>query len=513
MKVRSVLARPFASVVARRIRKWSTEAIRAQEFWLHKLIAQGKSTAFGKAHGFASIASYQDYIRQVPLMTYEDYVPYIQRIQQGEVNVLWKGKPLYFAKSSGTTAGIKYIPITRDSISNHIDTARNALLMYIDETGNVDFVNGRMLFLSGSPALESINGILTGRLSGIAHHHVPRYLRANQMPSYTTNCIEDWEEKVHAIVEETRKERMTLVSGIPPWVQMYFDVLLATSGAATVKEVFPSLQLLVYGGVRFEPYRDKLLSTIGGPVDTIETYPASEGFIAFQDKRNEPGLLLNVDSGIFFEFVPTSELNTPNPIRLPLAEIDLSTNYALILTSNAGLWSYLIGDTVKFVSKNPYRLVVTGRTKHFLSAFGEHVILEEVESAVQQAMHQHQVEIIEFTVAPEVQPQAPERPYHEWFIEFGQRRPHSLQEFAATLDKLMCEKNIYYNDLITGHVLQPLKITEVAPGGFRQYLKSVGKLGGQNKVPHVTNDRTLADALQPWTLKHTAESKNQSGNL
>ncbi|MCS6917750.1 MAG: GH3 auxin-responsive promoter family protein [Chitinophagales bacterium] len=499
MGVKSVLATPFASMIARRIRRWSQDALRAQEYWLHKLVTEGRKTAFGRDHGFHHISSYADFVRQVPLRSYEDFLPYLQRIFNGENDVLWKGKPLYLAKSSGTTAGIKYIPITRDSISNHIHTARNALLLYIDETGKTDFVNGRMIFLSGSPKLETIHGIPTGRLSGIVNHHVPRYLRRNQLPSYETNCIDDWEQKVERIVEETRRENMTLVSGIPPWMQMYFDRLLQATGAASVKAVFPHLQLVIYGGVNFEPYRNRLLQTIGAPVDSIETYPASEGFIAFQDKRSEPGMLLNVDSGLFFEFVPAQEIHSERPTRLRLVDVEVDVNYALVLSSNAGLWAYVLGDTVRFVSKNPYRLVVTGRTKHFISAFGEHVIAEEVESALMLAAAEHRCSVTEFTVAPQVNPPSGQLPYHEWFIEFG-NQPASLAEFALRLDQLMCAKNIYYNDLITGHILQPLRITCIRPGGFIDYMKSIGKLGGQNKLPRLANDRTIADALSPWML-------------
>ena len=499
MGVKSVLAKPFANVIWRRIQRWSAEAERTQEFWFHKLITEGKKTAFGKDHAFHEIASYEDFVKKVPLLNYEDFIPYIERIKNGEENILWKGKPIYFAKSSGTTAGVKYIPITKDSIPNHIDSARNALLMYIAETGKTDFVNGKMIFLSGSPELEKINGILVGRLSGIVNHHVPRYLRGNQLPTFETNCIEDWEQKVEKIVEETMKEDMSLISGIPPWIQMYFEKLLEKTGRQTIKEIFPNFSLLVYGGVNFEPYRAKLFSTIGEKIDSIETYPASEGFIAFQDSQKEEGLLLNVDSGIFFEFVPASEIFAENPTRLQLKDVEVGINYALVLSSNAGLWSYVIGDTVKFVSKKPYRIVVTGRTKHFISAFGEHVIQEEVEQALMKAAHEENLEVIEFTVAPQVNPSNGELPYHEWFVEFAST-PGDMNAIRMKADQNLRVKNIYYNDLITGNILQPLKITLLQKDGFRNYMKSVGKLGGQNKVPRLSNNRQIADALIPFTI-------------
>ena len=505
MSVKSVLAKPFANVIQRRVMKWSSEAERAQEFWFHKLLIEGKKTAFGKEHYFEGIMSYDEYVKQVPLHEYEEFIPYIDRIKNGEENVLWKGKPIYFAKSSGTTAGVKYIPISKESISNHIDTARNALLMYIAETGNTQFVKGKMMFLSGSPELERVGEILTGRLSGIVNHHVPRYLRGNQMPNYETNCIEDWEMKVDRIVEETMNEDMTLISGIPPWMQMYFDKLIEKSGKQTIKEVFPNFQLLVYGGVNFEPYRAKLFKTTGEKIDSIETYPASEGFIAFQDSQNAEGLLLNVDSGIFFEFVPASEFFSSSPTRLQMRDVDTDANYAVVISSNAGLWSYVLGDTVKFVSRNPYRIVVTGRTKHYISAFGEHVIAEEVEYALMKAASEARLEVIEFTVAPQVNPASGELPYHEWFVEVT-GPPADVNSLRLRVDELLCEKNIYYNDLITGHILQPLKITLLQKDGFRNYMKSIGKLGGQNKVPRLSNDRQIADALQPWVLNESGYS-------
>jgi hypothetical protein len=490
---KSFLAKPYAGYIVRDIHKWTNEPLRAQAFLFHKLILKARKTKFGEEHGFANISTHEQYCNQVPLRDYEGLKSYIELIKQGQANVLWPGKPIYFAKSSGTTSGVKYIPITKESIHNHINSARNALLLYISNKGNSNFVNGHMIFLSGSPVLEQINGIYTGRLSGIVNHHVPAYLRSNQLPSYKTNCIEDWETKVDAIVEETYNKNLTLISGIPPWVQMYFDRLLIKTGKKNIKEVFPHLQLLVYGGVNFEPYKRKIFETIGEEIDSIETYPASEGFIAYQDLIQNEGLLLNVDSGIFFEFVPVQEIHHANPTRLTLHDVELDKQYAIVLSSNAGLWSYVIGDTVKFVSLKPFRIVVTGRIKHFISAFGEHVIAEEVESALSMACKQFDAQVTEFTVAPQVTVAAG-LPYHEWFIEFA-KAPEDLDAFRLYLDELMQQKNIYYADLIRGKVLAPLKITVMQTNAFVNYMKSKGKLGGQNKLPRLKNDRSIADEL------------------
>lgn len=497
MGLKSWLAKPFAAYVARSVKKSAREAVAAQERILLELVQKAANTQFGKDHHFAEIRSHADFIQHVPVRDYEGLRSYIDVMVKGEPDVLWPGKPLYLAKTSGTTSGVKYIPLTKESIPNHIRAARNALLMYIHETGKAGFVDGKMIFLQGSPVLDKKNGIDTGRLSGIVYHFVPEYLQRNRMPSYDINCIDDWEEKVEAIAKETVSENMTLISGIPPWVLMYFERLQAITGKEKIKDIFPQFSLFVYGGVNYAPYRAKIESIIGRKVDAIETYPASEGFIAYQDSQHAEGLLLNADAGMFYEFIPVQEAFDPHPTRLSLKDVVVGEQYALIINSNAGLWGYNIGDTVKFVSKDPYRLVVSGRIKHYISAFGEHVIGEEVEYALLKAAANQQIDIIEFTVAPQVNP-ADGLPYHEWFIEFG-AQPADLNALSAETDAYLQEKNIYYRDLIAGKILRPLVITPVQRDGFRNYMKLKGKLGGQNKVPRLSNDRAIADELKQWT--------------
>lgn len=495
MKIKSFLAKPFAGYIYKQIKKGMETAVADQQAIFNHLMKVGSKTIFGKEHDFASIKAYEDFIKQVPLRDYEAFKPYIEKIKQGTHNVLWKGQPIYLSKTSGTTSGVKYIPITKDSIPNHINTARNALLCYMAETGNTKFADGKLIFLSGSPELERVGGIPTGRLSGIVNHHVPKYLRANQLPSYSTNCIEEWEEKLDKIVEETINQDMTLISGIPPWMQMYFDRLVEKSGKK-VGELFPHFSVMVQGGVNFEPYKAKLFESIGRQVDCIELFPASEGFFAFQDSQQAEGLLLNTNSGIFFEFVPAGEIFNENPTRLALKDVKVGENYALIISSNAGLWGYNIGDTVKFVSTNPYRLVVTGRTKHFISAFGEHVIGEEVEAALLAAAAEEQVSVTEFTVAPMVSKDEG-KSYHEWFIEF-ENHPSDLLAFSKKIDDNLRSRNVYYDDLIGGNILEQLKISSVRKNGFIDYMKSIGKLGGQNKVPRLSNDRKIAAELEKF---------------
>jgi hypothetical protein len=497
MKIKSLLAKPFANYVYRQTKKNMVHAVKDQQTIFEGLIKQAAKTEFGKEHGFNEIKSHQDYIKKVPIRDYEQFKPWIEKIKSGKHNVLWKGLPIYFAKTSGTTSGVKYIPITKESIPNHINTARNALLCYMAETGNSKFADGKLIFLSGSPELERVGGVPTGRLSGIVNHHIPQYLRSNQMPTYETNCIEDWETKLDKIVSETINQNMTLISGIPPWMQMYFDRLIEKSGKK-IGDLFPNFSVMVQGGVNYEPYKAKLIESIGRNIDTIELFPASEGFFAFQDSQQHQGMLLNTNSGIFFEFVPVEEISNENPTRLTLKEIKVGVNYALIISSNAGLWAYNIGDTIKFVSTEPYRIIVSGRIKHFISAFGEHVIGEEVEAAILSASGEMKSKLTEFTVAPFVSPDKG-KSYHEWFIEF-EEEPADINAFALLIDNNLRKKNVYYDDLISGNILQPSKITMVRKNGFVDYMKSIGKLGGQNKVPRLSNDRKIADGLEEYCL-------------
>ena len=497
IKIKSFLAKPFAIYINKQIKKGMITAVADQQNILQQLIRTGIKTEFGKEFDFAGIKTHSDFIQRVPIRDYEAFKPYIEKIKEGKHNVLWKGLPIYFAKTSGTTSGVKYIPITKDSIPNHILTARNALLCYMAETGNNTFANGKLIFLSGSPVLERVGGIPTGRLSGIVNHHVPKYLRSNQLPSFETNCIEDWEQKLEKIVDETIGENMTLISGIPPWVQMYFDRLQERSGKK-IGELFPNFSVMVQGGVNYEPYKSKLTESIGRNIDTIEVFPASEGFFAFQDSQKEQGMLLNTNSGIFFEFVPVAEINNENPARLGLKDVKVGENYALIISSNAGLWAYNIGDTIKFLSTEPYRIVVTGRIKHFISAFGEHVIGEEVEAALMHASAEENIQIKEFTVAPFIS-QTNGKSYHEWFIEF-EALPNDMNAFTTKLDEQMRQKNVYYDDLINGSILDQLRVTPIKKNGFINYMKSLGKLGGQNKVPRLSNDRDIAGGIEGYKV-------------
>ncbi len=495
MSLKSLLAIPFAKYAKKQVYKWANNPLKTQEKVFKNLITEGSKTAFGKDHDFVSINTYEDFKKRVNVNDYEGLRPYVDRMVAGEENVLWKGKPIYFAKTSGTTSGAKYIPITKESMPTHITSARNALLFYIAETKDASFVNGKMIFLQGSPILEDKNGIKLGRLSGIVAHYVPGYLLKNRLPSWETNCIEDWDTKVDKVVEETLPEDMTVISGIPSWVQMYFEKLIEKTGKS-ISEIFPNFNFFIYGGVNFEPYKNKFEALIGKKIDYIELYPASEGFIAFQDSQKEKGMLLQLNSGIFYEFIPAGEFFDENPTRISLKDVQLGVNYVIILNTTAGLWGYNIGDTVEFTSLAPYRIKVTGRIKHFISAFGEHVIGKEVEKALNDAIVGTPINVSEFTVAPQVNPEKG-LPYHEWFIEF-ENEPENLEEMMSKIDASMQAQNIYYKDLIEGKILRPLVIKKVKKGGFHEYMKSIGKFGGQNKIPQLSDNRKIADVLQNY---------------
>ncbi|TCL69245.1 GH3 auxin-responsive promoter [Mariniflexile fucanivorans] len=492
MSIKSALAKPFAKRVHYTVQKWAKKPFETQEKVFQNLISEAASTQFGKDHDFISINSHEDFVKRVPIRDYEDLKPYVERVVAGEEDILWKGKPIYFAKTSGTTSGSKYIPITKESMPYHVEAARNAILLYINETGNSKFVDGKMIFLQGSPILKEQNGVQLGRLSGIVAHYVPKYLQKNRLPSWETNCIEDWETKVDAIVEETLPEDMTIISGIPSWVQMYFEKIQQKTGKK-VGDVFKNFNLFIFGGVNYEPYRAKFENLIGRKVDSIELYPASEGFFAFQDKQQEKGMLLQLNSGIFYEFIKADEFFNENPKRITIKDVEIGVNYVMIISTNAGLWAYNIGDTVEFTCTKPFRVIVSGRIKHFISAFGEHVIGKEVEQAMQEAVLGSNIQISEFTVAPQINPKEG-LPFHEWFIEF-ENEPDDISALASKIDVSLQKQNSYYFDLIQGKVLQPLKITKVKKDGFQEYMKSVGKLGGQNKLPRLSNDRKIVAGL------------------
>lgn len=490
--IKKTFALLWAKQHVRRAGKFKQNAVADQQKLLLSLVSTAEKTLFGRAHQFEDIKNVEDFQHRVPVADYEDLRPYIDKVKRGQRHILWPGTPQYFAKTSGTTSGSKYIPISAEGMPYQTAAAQSALLHYIAQKNNADFVSGKMIFLQGSPALEEINGIKTGRLSGIVAHHIPSYLQKNRLPSLETNLIDEWEIKIDEIVKETEHQDMTLISGIPPWLIMYFEKLIERSGKR-ITDLFPNLQLIITGGVNYEPYREKMQQLLGKPVDILQTFPASEGFFAFQDDYQHEGLLLQTNHGIFYEFIALENFGKPEAKRLTLKDIELHKDYALLLTTNSGLWAYSIGDVVRFISNDPYRILVSGRTKHFTSAFGEHVIAYEVEEALKATVASYQAQVTEFHLAPQVNPETG-LPYHEWFIEF-EKEPTDMALFAACLDEEMRKRNSYYSDLVTGGILRPLVIRSLPKNSFQNYAKAAGKLGGQNKIPRLANDRNIAEML------------------
>ena len=478
------------------IDKWSLNPVLTQQKVFKKLIKTASQTKFGFDHSFNKIKTHKNYVKHVPIRDYEGFTSYIELIKSGEKDILWKGAPIYFAITSGTTSGTKYIPITEESLPEHLNASKNAILLYINETGNTSFLSGKFIFLQGSPVLGLEGVIKTGRLSGISAHHIPKYLQSNRLPSWETNCIEDWEKKVDKIIDETIDQDMTIIGGIPSWVQMYFEKIAKLKNQK-IGEVFKNLNLFIYGGVNFEPYKKKFIDLIGRNVDSIELYPASEGFFAYQNTQKSKDLLLLLDSGIFYEFISVEDFNLNNHNRITVEEVETNVNYVLIISTNAGLWAYNTGDTIMFTSLIPHKILVTGRIKHFISAFGEHVIVKDVENAIQEVCNELNILITEFTVAPQVNT-TNELPYHEWFIEPSSNKINT-NDLSSLLDVAMQKQNKYYLDLIQGKILQPLKIKLIKKGGFNDYMRSQNKLGGQFKIPKLSNDRKIADVLLGFT--------------
>lgn len=493
MGIKTFAGIAWAKYRASQIHRNKSRAVEIQTHTFQTLIQKARHTVFGKNHHFHLIKSYRDFQQAIPVRDYELSRPWLDRIYHGESDITWPGKPLYLAKTSGTTSGTKYIPITRDSIKNQIGGARDTLMMYMAETGNANFLDGKMMFLSGSPEIEHNDyGIKTGRLSGIVNHFVPAYLQRNRVPSYETNIIEDWETKVKTIVSQVSQQDLRLISGIPPWVQMLFEELENQTGKQPL-EAWPNLSLFVQGGVDFQPYQPIFDKYFQGKVDIAELYPASEGFFAIQETQHDNGLLLMPDYGVFYEFIPLEEYGNPQPTRLTLGEVEIDKQYALIISTNSGLWAYDIGDTVKFTSVNPWKIRVSGRVKHFISAFGEHVISEEVNAAIMEASQITGAAFQEFTVAPLLSHEKGASA-HEWLIEFV-HPPDNFERFTIVLDESLRKKNAYYNDLREGNILRMAQVKRLKINACRDYMKSIGKLGGQNKFPRLSNNRDIADVL------------------
>lgn len=492
----------------REVAKWRPDPAPVQEELLKELVSKGRKTTFGREHGFAAINCVADYQERVPLREYLAFKPYWDRLLEGATDVTWPGRISRFALTSGTTAGNKLIPVSREGIRSFLRAGRDVLNFYLQATEDTDLFKGKFLYLGGSTELKpAAHGIQMGDLSGIMAKAMPSFVERFRLPSAEANLIPDWEKKLEVVAKESVNADVRGISGTPSWVlclfQRVFELKRAEGGRAeTLADVWPNLSFMVHGGTSFEPYRKTFGDLFGKTVQTIEVYPASEGFIGIQDQLGEPDLLLMADTGLFYEFVPVEEMDKPEPTRLTVANVEKDVQYAIVLTTNSGLWSYVIGDIVRFTSLRPHRLRVTGRIKQFLNAFGEHLIAEEVENALTRAAHETDAEVKEFHLAP-VYPSDPRvRPAHQCIVEFT-NPPGDTDRFAEIFDAQLCEQNDDY----AAHRKDDAGLTapEVIPvpeGTFYDTMKSLDKLGGQHKVPRLSNERDFADQLLETARSH-----------
>jgi hypothetical protein len=497
---------------------WEAIARRAadvQERTLLQMVARARETDFGRRHDFAHVRSVADYQAHVPIRTYLDFDPLLEAAAAGAENVLWPGRPRYWVKTSGTTAGDKHIPVTPEAFASHRKGGWDAFLLAAERAGGAHLLAGPMLFLGGSTALAPFgNACHLGDLSGLVVQRLPPVIRSRYSPGLDLAGIGDWEQRIAAIAARVASQDLRLLSGMPSWITILFDRVAAArrnTGRAVrdMGQCWPNLRVFIHGGVAFDPYRSVFEAWVGRALARIEVYPASEGFVAVQTEPRG-GMSLMLDYGIFYEFVPVEDLGAAHPRRHTVADVELGRNYALALTSPAGLWSYLLGDTVRFTARDPLRLAIVGRTRHFVNAFGENVIVEEVEQALIAACRATQAEVVEFSVAPRYPTQTEARGGHDWIVEF-RSPPQDLDVFGSALDRRLQELNADYHTKRTRDVgMVAPRVIPVGAGTFYRWMRDRGKLGDQHKVPRVMNDRSVAEGLLKWADDRRATAGAQS---
>ena len=460
-----------------------------QEELMMNLIRSSEETVIGQKYDFGSIKSYQTFAERVPIATYEDLEPMIELTRKGAQNVFWNTPIKWFAKSSGTTnAKSKFIPVSNEALEDcHYKGSKDLLCMYLNNNENSEMFLGKSLRLGGSSQIYENNKTSFGDLSAILIENMPLWAEFSSTPSNKISLMSEWETKLTAIINETKTENVTSFAGVPSWMLVLLNRILSETNHTNLFELWPNLEVYFHGGVNFEPYRAKIEQSIGKKIDTIETYPASEGFIAFQDTQNEAGLLLNINAGIFFEFIPVENYFDEKPVRLTLAEIELEKNYALILSTNAGLWAYSIGDTIKFVNKERSEIIITGRTKHFLSLVGEHLSVDNMNKAIQVASEKMNINCSEFTVAG-----FPVDGFfgHHWYI--GCDEAVDTQLLTQHIDETLKEINDDYA-VERKSALKEVKLTILKENTFLSFMESRGKVGGQHKFPRVLKGTVLTD--------------------
>jgi hypothetical protein len=468
-----------------------------QDELLHNLIKTAESTLFGQKHDFGNIINYRQFVEKVAVATYEDLEPLISQSRQGENNIFWPSTIKWFAKSSGTTnAKSKFIPVSNEALENcHYKAAKDLLSLYLNNNEDSEMFTGKSLRLGGSKEIFEHNNTFFGDLSAILIENMPLWAEFSSTPSSKISLMNDWETKLLAIVNETKNENVTSLAGVPSWMLVLLNKVLAETGKNNLLEIWPNLEVYFHGGVSFEPYRSQYKNLLPkSSFQFYEIYNASEGFFAIQDQNNSSDLLLMLDYGIFYEFLDMKTFGSETPKIIRLSEIEIDVNYAIIITTNAGLWRYQIGDTVRFTCKSPYRIRVTGRTKHFINVFGEELIIENADAAIAKACKQTSAEVIDYTVAP-IFMEGRANGAHEWMIEFRQK-PENQQNFNAILDETLQNLNSDYEAKRRNNItLNPPKINVASENLFHNWLKNKDKLGGQNKIPRLSNSREYIDQL------------------
>lgn len=476
--------------------------IDVQNELLLRLVQFAKSTEFGERYDFKKIKSYQDFANRVPIQKYESIEPLIERCRRGEQNLFWPTKIKWFAKSSGTTnAKSKFIPVSDEALEYcHFKAGKDMLCLYINNNEEAELFNGKGLRLGGSSAIYEDNNTYFGDLSAIMIENMPFWADFSSAPKQETALMSEWETKMEAIINETINENITSLVGVPSWMLVLLNRVLEKTGKDNILEVWPNLEVYFHGGVNFNPYREQYKKLI--PKDDFlyyETYNASEGFFALQDINGSLDLLLMLDYGIFYEFIPMDQYDGENSKAIPLSEVELDKNYAIVITTNGGLWRYLIGDTVKFTSLDPYRIRITGRTKHHINVFGEELIIENAEEALKSACLKTGATITDYTVGP-IFMNGKAKGGHEWIIEFA-KAPESLEYFTELLDNALKSINSDYEaKRYNNMTLAMPKVHQAEEGLFYAWLKKRGKLGGQHKVPRLSNKRDFVEELLELSL-------------
>ncbi|MGB1040025.1 MAG: GH3 auxin-responsive promoter family protein [Flavobacteriales bacterium] len=491
----------FSWIIKKRIdqiEQFTNNPIEAQKTVWDSLLVNAKNTEFGIKHGFSSISSYRDFKNNIPLRTYEDLFPFIEKSIQGQENILWPGKTSWFSKSSGTTnAKSKLIPVTQEAIQDcHYKGGKDLLSIYYHNNPGAKLFSGKHLILGGNTSVNKLNeNSYFGDLSAIIVKNLPFWAEIRRTPNRQITLMENWEEKILKMAEASLKEDVKIIAGVPSWMMVLLNKITEVSGGKSFKEIWPNLEFYMHGGVNFEPYRNQFDSLLAdNTVNYYQTYNASEGFFSLQNENNSDDMLLMLDYGIFYEFIPMDKFDGTNSDTIGLTDVELGKNYALVISTNGGLWRYLLGDTVKFTSLNPFKIKVTGRTKHFINAFGEELIIENTDQAITEACLKTNSNFVEYSVAP-IYLEGKEKGAHQWAIEFS-KAPEDIEEFKLILDnKLKTLNSDYEAKRSLNMILKAPKLEIIPKDGFKKWLSKKGKLGGQNKIVRLKNDRDFMDEL------------------